>query len=211
MASPLALVHELEQSPFRPLALRIQEAVRAQIPQVYLLRPRVPEWVGLITTDLAITQALVLAQGALKELKAPPNLLLETSPHELATYWNQFIRDNYEANQLREPVSVRDTVLLLARQCASGVFQNHRNHNRYVAYLQYGAPPGVQSYPELCTQEKTKTLEIDWDYISNRTVPARWMLYRSERVGIPRRRRNPRSTFCGPSPGFEYDNPQLFT
>jgi hypothetical protein len=192
-----------------PLTVAVKSSVQQQLHDIYSLVPRVPQYAAMIVTEEAIHDILKIAQGVIVELGAPPYILAQTSPAELSTYWTDRLRALVSHATLWDPISVPDLVTQLAKDCASGVFQNYRNGQRNLAFSQK-VPSGVQSYPEYCAAQGLKTFEYQWDRLfQNASTTPRFDLYRSNRVGLPRRVQSLRSQSCVPNEN-EYLYPERY-
>ena len=178
------------------LASRVQRVVRQDLVSMYSLAPRVPEYAGQLSTDVAVHHVLTQAQGSLSSLRVPANVLLETSVEELAVVWAQLFRNHYGRDVLRNPPNIQEMTFELAAKVVSGIFQSHRNAKRYASFLQQGAPPGVRSFPVNTRDEKKKSDSVPFEWRSPGGASQRFELYRRGLQGRPQRRMSLRASSC---------------
>ena len=150
------------------LTTQIREQLQVSASRMYAQQLPLP-WVGVYICQEAIQQVICGARQVLSELGYGQESLLNMSADELSPLWTQHLQASLDASRRGAPHVLElqyATIQDVAGAAHAALKQQVRN--RY--FMSNGAPPGLSTFPQLASEEKSKSLPMPFILTGNPRV-----------------------------------------
>ena len=181
---------------------KLASEIRAELESASL---RVPArsllpWLSVYIRQDSIEHVLRGVGQVLRELDLPFDSLFRIPAEELAPSWIKHIQTFSSASK-REHPQVPDLQYLTVRDVSICVHSAMKQKSKNVRFLQNGAPAGVTEFPALAYAEKSKTVEVPWQWVGNPRVTRDGEFKKFMSHVVARRRTpGPRAMSCALAP-----------
>jgi hypothetical protein len=165
-------------------------------------------WLSVYIRQDSIEHVLKGAGQVLRELDLPFDSLLRIPAEELAPSWTKQIQTFSTASKREQP-QIADLQYLTVRDVAICVHSALKQKSKNARFLQNGPPAGVTDFPVLAYTEKSKTVEVPWEWVGNPRVAQDGEFKKFMSHVVARRRTpGPRAVSCALPP--DTSQPLLF-